>query len=107
MDGRGDDDDVIIQIIAHIFLQEGVRGQVPVAVVVLILVGVLKVKAPGRLAVEDAQGVVDLRQHLLAAGARVLSLFCHGPQLQRILPQLAVQEWRDTWPCRWSGLFPA
>ena len=67
MDGRGDDDDVIIQIIAHIFLQEGVRGQVPVAVVVLILVGILKVKAPGGLAVEDAQGVVDLRQHLLAA----------------------------------------
>ena len=92
MDGRGDDDDVIIQIIAHIFLQEGVRGQVPFAVIVLILVGILKVKAPGGLAVEDAQGVVDLRQHLLAAGGRVLSLFCHGPQFQRILPQLAVQD---------------
>ncbi len=53
MDGRGDDDDVIIKIIAHIFFQEGVRGQVPVAVVVFILVGILKVKAPGGLAVED------------------------------------------------------
>ena len=55
-------------------------------------IGVLKVEGLGRLTVEDAQGVVDLRQHLLAAGGGVLARADEGAQFQRILPHLAGQD---------------
>ena len=92
MDGRSDDDGIVVEVAADVLVEELLRGQAAVAVVDLVGIGVLEIEGLGRLAVEDAQGIVDLCQHLLAAGRGVLAFTDKGAELQRILAQLAVQD---------------
>lgn len=92
MDRRSDDDGIVVEVAADVLVEELLRGQAAVAVVDLVGIGVLEIEGLGRLAVEDAQSIVDLCQHLLAAGRGVLAFADKGAKLQRILAQLTVQD---------------